>query len=190
MNKGARMNRRFALLDRDGTIVVDKVYLSDPAGLEFAPGVIEGLRLMRDAGLRFIMVTNQSGVARGYFDEKTLGGIHARLRAMLAGEGIDLEAIYHCPHGPWDDCRCRKPRPGLVLDAMADFGFSPEEAVLIGDSDADMGAAAAAGVTGIRVATPDAGEIAAPDVASDFAMAARRAIDYFELRRTKKQPCM
>ncbi|MFY9657442.1 MAG: HAD family hydrolase [Methylocystis sp.] len=190
MNEGARMDRRFALLDRDGTVVIDKVYLSDAAGLEFAPGVIEGLRLMRDAGLRFIMVTNQSGVARGYFDEKTLDGIHARLRAMLAGEGIDLEAIYYCPHGPWDDCRCRKPRPGLVFDAMEDFGFSPENAILIGDSDADMGAAAAAGVKGIRVAPPDVNEIAAADVAADFVGAARWAVDYFELRRKKKQPCM
>jgi D-glycero-D-manno-heptose 1,7-bisphosphate phosphatase len=190
MNEGARMDRRFALLDRDGTVVIDKVYLSDPADLEFAPGAIEGLRLMRDAGLRFILVTNQSGVARGYFDEKTLDGIHARLRAMLAGEGIDLEAIYHCPHGPWDDCRCRKPQPGLLLDAMADFCFSPDEAVLIGDSDADMGAAAAAGVKGIRVAAPDTSKNAAPDVAADFTVAARRAVDYFELRRTKKQPCM
>ena len=189
MNEGAREDRRFALLDRDGTVVIDKIYLSDPAGLEFAPGVIEGLRLMRDAGLRFIMVTNQSGVARGYFDEKTLDAIHARLRAMLAEEGIDLEAIYHCPHGPWDDCRCRKPRPGLVLDAMADFGFSPDEAVLIGDSEADMGAAAAAGVKGFRVAPPNADESATPDDAADFAAAARRAVDYFEHRRTKKEPC-
>ena len=189
MNEGARKNRRFALLDRDGTVVIDKVYLSDPAGLEFAPGVIEGLRLMRDAGLRFIMVTNQSGVARGFFDEKTLDAIHARLRAMLAQEGIDLEAIYYCPHGPADDCRCRKPRPGLLLDAMGDFGFSPDDAVLIGDSDADMGAAAAAGVNGIRVATPDTGQDAAADVAPDFTVAARRAVDYFEHRRTKKEPC-
>ncbi len=169
--------------------MIDKIYLSNPAGLEFAPGVIEGLRLMRDAGLRFIMVTNQSGVARGFFDEKTLDVIHARLRAMLAGEGIDLEAIYYCPHGPWDDCRCRKPRPGLVLDAMADFGFSPNEAILIGDSDADMGAAAAAGVNGIRVATPGATQDAAPGVAPDFTVAARQAVDYFEHRRTEKVPC-
>jgi D-glycero-D-manno-heptose 1,7-bisphosphate phosphatase len=190
MKEGARKDQRFALLDRDGTVVIDKVYLSDPAGLEFAPGAIEGLRLMRDAGLRFILVTNQSGLARGFFDEKTLDRIHARLRAMLAEGGIDLEAIYYCPHGPSDDCRCRKPRPGLLLDAMADFGFSPDEAVLIGDSDADMGAAAAAGVKGIRIATPDSSKNAAPDVAADFAAAARGAVDYFELRRTKKQPCM
>ena len=189
MNKGPQMSPRFALLDRDGTVVIDKVYLSDPAGLEFAPGVIEGLRLMRDAGLRFIMITNQSGVARGYFDEETITRIHRRLREMLTEEGIDLEAIYYCPHGPSDGCRCRKPEPGLVQDAMAHFGFSPAEAVLIGDSEADMGAAAATGVTGIRVAPPDAGAIDAPDVAPDFFVAARRAIDYFESRQAKNRSC-
>lgn len=182
MEEGRQRGRRFALLDRDGTVVIDKIYLSDPAGLEFAPGVIEGLRLMRDAGLRFVMVTNQSGVARGFFDEETLARVHRRLREMLAQEGVDLEAIYHCPHGPSDGCRCRKPQPGLVLDAMADFGFAPDEAVLIGDSEADMGAAAAAGVIGIRIAAPTASETA-PGAAADFFAAARRAIDHFEMRQ-------
>ena len=183
------MSRRFALLDRDGTVVIDKVYLSDPGGLEFAPRVIEGMRLMRDAGLRFIMITNQSGIARGYFDEETLATIHRRLQEMLAEAGIDLEAIYYCPHGPSDACRCRKPEPGLVLDAMADFGFSAAEAVLIGDSEADMGAAMAAGVTGIRIASPAARETTAPSSAPDFYVAARRAIDYFETRQAKNQSC-
>lgn len=189
MNEGAQTGKRFALLDRDGTVVIDKIYLSDPAGLEFAPGVIEGLRLMRDAGLRFLMITNQSGVARGYFDEETLARIHRRLCEMLAQEGIDLEAIYYCPHGPSDGCRCRKPQPGLVLDAMANFGFSPEEAVLIGDSEADMGAATASGLTGIRVAPPNAAAIAAPDAAPDFLAAARRAVAYFESRQAKNRSC-
>jgi D-glycero-D-manno-heptose 1,7-bisphosphate phosphatase len=189
VNEGAQMRRRFALLDRDGTVVIDKIYLSDPAGLEFAPGVIEGLRLMRDAGLRFIMITNQSGIARGYFDGETLAEIHRRLREMLAAEGIDLEAIYYCPHGPSDACRCRKPEPGLVLEAMTDFGFSPAEAVLIGDSEADMGAAKATGVTGIRVAPPNAGETAAPGAARDFSVAARRAIDHFESQQAKNRSC-
>lgn len=181
----APIDRRFVLLDRDGTIVVDKVCLCNPEGLEFVPGAIEGLRLMRDFGLRFILITNQSGIIRGYFDEDTLGRIHRRLRQMLAEEGIILEAIYHCPHGPWDGCRCRKPAPGLVLDAMADFCFSPADAVLIGDSDVDMGAAAS-GVMGIRVVPQNVGAHIKPDAASNFLMAARRAVDYFEGRRAKR----
>jgi D-glycero-D-manno-heptose 1,7-bisphosphate phosphatase len=165
--------RRLALIDRDGTIIVDKVYLSDPDGIEFAPGAIEGLRLLRDAGFALVLVTNQSGIARGYFDIATLERIHDRLRSMLAIQGLQLKAIYFCPHGPDDGCDCRKPAPGMIKSAMRDLGFQPDEAVVIGDSDGDMGAAAAAGVQGVRVAA--AGRPGASDAAPDFLEAARRA---------------
>jgi D-glycero-D-manno-heptose 1,7-bisphosphate phosphatase len=163
--------RRVALIDRDGTIIVDKVYLRDPDGIEFAPGAIEGLRLLRDAGFALVLITNQSGIARGYFDAARLEQIHGRLQSMLAAEGLRLEAIYVCPHGPHDGCDCRKPAPGMVKSAMRDLGFGPDEAVLIGDSDADMGAAAAAGVVGLRVTS--AGKSAGAP--ADFLEAARRA---------------
>ena len=169
--------KRLALIDRDGTIIVDKVYLSDPDGIEFAPGAIEGLRLLRDAGFALVLITNQSGIARGYFDVATLERIHGRLLSMLAKEGLQLEAIYFCPHGPGDGCDCRKPAPGMIRNAMRDLGFDPAEAVVIGDSDADMGAALAAGVAGVRVAS--AGGPASPDVAGDFLEAARRASALF-----------
>ena len=86
--------KRLALIDRDGTIIVDKVYLSDPDGIEFAPGAIEGLRLLQDAGFALVLITNQSGIARGYFDLATLGRIYNRLQSMLVAEGIRLKAIY------------------------------------------------------------------------------------------------
>ena len=164
---------RLALIDRDGTIIVDKVYLRDPDGIEFAPGAIEGLRLLRDAGFVLVLITNQSGIARGYFDAATLGRIHDRLESMLAVEGLRLEAIYFCPHGPDDGCDCRKPAPGMVKQAMRDLGFGRHEVVLIGDSEADMGAAAAAGVKGVRVAAGGSTPIGA---ARDFLEAARRAL--------------
>jgi len=136
--------KRLALIDRDGTIIVDKVYLSDPNGIEFAPGAIEGLRLLRDSGFTLVLMTNQSGIARGYFDLATLGRIHDRLQSMLAANELKLAAIYFCPHGPADACDCRKPAPGMATKAMRDLGFRPDEVVVIGDSDGDMGAAAAA----------------------------------------------
>ena len=108
--------------------------------------------MLRDGGFALVLVTNQSGIARGYFDAARLEQIHDRLRSMLAEEGLKLEAIYICPHGPDDGCNCRKPAPGMVKRAMRDLGFGPDQAVFIGDSDADMGAAAAAGVTGLQVA--------------------------------------
>jgi D-glycero-D-manno-heptose 1,7-bisphosphate phosphatase len=164
--------RRLALIDRDGTIIVDKVYLSDPDGIEFAPGAIEGLRMLRDAGFALVLITNQSGIARGYFDAATLERIHDRLQSMLLEEGLRLEAIYFCPHGPDDGCDCRKPAPGMVTKAMRDLGFRPDEVVVVGDSDADMGAAEAAGVAGVRVGSP--GKSAAISAATDFLEAARR----------------
>ena len=171
--KEAAAPKRLALIDRDGTIIVDKVYLSDPDGIEFAPGAIEGLQLLRDAGFVLVLITNQSGIARGYFDLATLGRIHDRLQSMLAAKGLRLEAIYFCPHGPDDGCDCRKPAPGMVIKAMRDLGFRPDEVVVIGDSDGDMGAAAAAGVKGVRVAA-DA-RSASIGAAHDFLEAARRA---------------
>jgi D-glycero-D-manno-heptose 1,7-bisphosphate phosphatase len=165
--------KRLALIDRDGTIIVDKVHLSDPDGIEFAPGAIEGLRLLRDAGFALVLITNQSGIARGYFDAATLARIHERLQSMLAAKGLRLEAIYFCPHGPDDGCDCRKPAPGMVTRAMRDLGFRPEEVVVVGDSDADMGAAAAAGVKGVRVAA--GGSFPSIGAAPDFLEAARRA---------------
>ena len=169
MNQSAAP-RRVALIDRDGTIIVDKVYLRDPGGIQFAPGAIEGLRLLRDAGFELVLITNQSGIARGFFDVTRLEQIHDRLRSMLAADALRLEAIYFCPHGPDDGCDCRKPAPGMVKSAMRDLGFGADQAVFIGDSDADMGAAAAAGVAGLRV-----GGKPASAAAADFLEAARRA---------------
>ena len=161
--------RRLALLDRDGTIIIDKVYLADPDGVEFAAGAIAGMRLLRDAGYDLALVTNQSGIARGYLDEAMLDRIHARLAEMLAAEGLAFATLRYCPHGPDDGCACRKPAPGMLLDILAELGVAAEQACMIGDSDADMGAARAAGVAGVRIGT-------APGDAPDFLAAARRAL--------------
>jgi D-glycero-D-manno-heptose 1,7-bisphosphate phosphatase len=176
MNDG-EAPKRLALIDRDGTIIVDKVYLSDPEGIEFAPGAIEGLQLLRDSGFTLVLITNQSGIARGHFDLATLGQIHDRLQAMLAVSELRLKAIYFCPHGPADGCDCRKPAPGMVTKAMHDLGFRTDEVVVIGDSDGDMGAAAAAGVKGVRVAAD--GKAPSAGAAHDFLEAARRACMLF-----------
>lgn len=172
------IEEKIALLDRDGTIIVDKVYLDDPQGLEFAEGALEGMRLLRDAGFKLVMITNQSGIARGYFDEATLARIHRRLEELLAAEGLRLEAIYHCPHGPDDGCDCRKPAPGMVRAAMRDLGFSSDRAVVIGDSSADMGVATAVGSLGLRISPAGDVEGAYPT----FLDAARVAVAHFSRR--------
>lgn len=145
--------RRFALIDRDGTINVERDYLSDPDQLELIPGAAEGLRRLRDLGLGLVVVTNQSGIARGYFSMETLVAIHTRLRALLEAEHITLDGLYTCPHGPDDDCNCRKPLPGMALQAARDLNFVPNQAFVIGDKAADVELGQALGATSILVRT-------------------------------------
>lgn len=145
--------KRFVLIDRDGTINVEKHYLSDPDQLELIPGVADGLRLLRDLGLGIAIITNQSGIARGYFDHGTLDRIHDRLREILAAEGILLDGIYVCPHGPDDDCTCRKPLPGMIEQAVVEHDFDPAMAFVIGDKNADVDLGRGVGATTFLVRT-------------------------------------
>ena len=130
--------RRFVLLDRDGTINVERRYLSDPDQVELLTGALTGLVRMNALGLGLAVVTNQSGVSRGLFDRDRLDEIHQRLKALLATGGVTLDGLFVCPHHPDDDCSCRKPKPGLVLQAAAELNFSPAEAFMIGDKECDV----------------------------------------------------
>ncbi|HLO75639.1 MAG TPA: D-glycero-beta-D-manno-heptose 1,7-bisphosphate 7-phosphatase [Magnetospirillum sp.] len=145
--------RRFVLIDRDGTLNVEKNYLSDPAELELIPGAAGAIRRLRQAGFGICVVTNQSGIARGYFDLDRLAAIHARLGQLLAAEGAGLDGIYLCPHGPDDDCACRKPLPGMILQAAAEHGFDPACAIVIGDKEADVELGRGVGATTFLVRT-------------------------------------
>lgn len=146
------MTRRFVLLDRDGTINAERDHLIDPDELELLPGAARAIRTLRDdLGLGVVVVTNQAHVGRGLLAPETLELIHARLRDMLAAEGADVDAILHCPHAPEDDCGCRKPRPGMALEAAARFGFDPDEAFVVGDHAGDMGMGRAIGATTLLV---------------------------------------
>jgi len=147
------MSRRFVVLDRDGTIIAERHYLSDPDQVELLPGAAEGLRRMAVLRLGLIVVTNQSGVARGYFDLERVDEIHRRMRTLLAAERVILDGIYICPHGPDEDCECRKPRPGLILEAAAKFHFEPRECFVIGDKPCDIELGQAISATTILVRT-------------------------------------
>ncbi|HEX4375837.1 MAG TPA: HAD family hydrolase [Steroidobacteraceae bacterium] len=136
---------RVIILDRDGTLVFDRHYLSDPAGLEFLPGAAEGLRSMYASGYRLVVITNQSGIGRGMFSLEAMQQMNVRLMQMVDEIGAHLERIYVCPHRPEDHCDCRKPRPRLLLDAAAELGFAPARAVVIGDKQSDIEFGAAVG---------------------------------------------
>src|SRR6266849_6362832 len=124
---------RFALLDRDGTIIHERHYLANPADVELLPGAAQGLRQLRRLGFGLLIVTNQSGLARGYFDQPQLERIHARMCDLLTVAGVTLDGIYVCPHLPEAQCRCRKPRPGLAERAVAEHRFDPTQAIVVGD---------------------------------------------------------
>ncbi len=132
------MHGRMVLLDRDGTIVVDRGYLDSAAGLEFLPGAAEGLRLLYAQGYQLAVITNQSGIGRGMFPLERLHEMNARLTTMVREAGARLEGIYFCPHAPEEKCDCRKPAPGLITQAAAELKFDPRTAVVIGDKDSDI----------------------------------------------------
>ena len=150
---GGRDGRRAAVfLDKDGTLVVDVPYNVDPDLIRLTPGAVDGLRALHAAGYLLIVVSNQSGVARGYFEESAIEAVEARLRAMLAAAGVPLAGFYYCPHhpdGPVERyavaCECRKPAPGLVERAAREHGIDLGRSWLVGDILHDVEAGRRAG---------------------------------------------
>lgn len=132
------MNKRFVVLDRDGTIIVEKHYLADPGRVELLPGAAEGLRRLSAAGFGLIIVTNQSGIGRGYFSHEQLELVNNKMLSLLAARRVSIDGLFYCPHTPEDDCDCRKPRPGLILAAGQQHCFLPRESYVIGDKPCDI----------------------------------------------------
>jgi D-glycero-D-manno-heptose 1,7-bisphosphate phosphatase len=149
---------KVVVLDRDGTIVVDRHYLADPDALEFEPGADAGLRKMSEMGFKLVLITNQSGVARGFFSLARVAEIHQRLRQMLQSIGVRLDGVYFCPHGPQEGCDCRKPGLGLMRQASKELGFDMSQAIVIGDKDSDVEFGRRAGALTMLIAKPGSPE--------------------------------
>lgn len=143
----------FAFLDRDGTVIVEKNYLGDPAGVELLPGAAAGMRRLRELGYGLVLVTNQAGVGRGFFTEAAVAAVHQRLTELLAVAGVVLDGIYYCPHHPAAGCTCRKPLPGLIRQAQADLPVDLARSVVIGDKPSDIELGRAVGMRAILVET-------------------------------------
>nr|WP_217274780.1 HAD family hydrolase [Rathayibacter sp. VKM Ac-2835] len=141
---------RGILFDRDATLVVDVPYNGDPALVEPMPTALDAVERAREAGLALGVVTNQSGIARGIIDRAQADAVNRRVDELFGG----FDAWMLCPHGPEDGCGCRKPAPGMVLDAAESLGLPADSLAVIGDIGADVGAAAAAGARGVLVPTP------------------------------------
>jgi len=130
--------RTFALLDRDGTIIVERNYLSDPVQVELLPGAASGLHRLRQLGLGLAVITNQSAIGRGYIDEPRLYKIHERFLGLLEEAAVFIDGIYFCPHLPEDNCECRKPGTGLINRAARELGFDLRDCYVIGDKECDI----------------------------------------------------
>ena len=159
--------RRVVLLDRDGTLIVLKRYLSEPREVELIDGAAAGLRRLAGLGLGLVIVSNQSGIARGLLDEGKLAEVHQRLTADLAAEGVRLDGIFHCPHHPEDGCACRKPGRGMVDRAAAVLDFDPSRCFVVGDAPSDLALGRAIGATAILVRTGRGVETLASGAAYD-----------------------
>ena len=173
----SRPARRAAVfLDRDGTLVEEVPYLHDPELVRLVPGACAALRKLAAAGFALVVVTNQAGVAKGYYDEDVVERVHRRLRELLAAGGVALDGMWYCPHHPdgavaelTRSCRCRKPGPGMLEMAAAELGLDLAASYLIGNHPSDVGAARAGGVAPLFVATGQAAGRPAPEGVPRFA---------------------
>jgi D-glycero-D-manno-heptose 1,7-bisphosphate phosphatase len=152
--------RRAVFLDRDGTINVEKDYLYRIDEFEFIPGAPEAIGRLKAAGFLVIVVTNQAGVARGYYDEQAVAVLHAHIQAQLAVSSATVDGFYLCPHHPTEglghyrvQCDCRKGAPGMLLQAAREHGISLTDSFMVGDKVADIEAGVAAGCRPILVRT-------------------------------------
>ncbi len=147
------MNDRAVFLDRDGTLIEDRHYVGRLEDVVMIPGVPRALARLGAAGFRLVVVTNQSGVARGYFEMRDVEAIHAFLTETFARDGITIVDWLVCPCHPDDGCDCRKPSPKLVLDAANEYGLDLARSYFVGDSPADIGCGRAAGTKTVLVRT-------------------------------------
>jgi len=138
------------LFDRDGTLVHDVPYNADPDQVAPVEGARESLDRLRAAGVRVGIVTNQSGVAAGTISSAQLAAVQARVDALLG----PFDVVHHCPHAPDQGCSCRKPQPGMVVEACSSLGVEPGQCVVVGDIASDLEAARAAGAAAILVPAP------------------------------------
>ena len=147
-------------LDRDGTLIEEVGYLDRPERVELYPYSADAIRALNRAGLRIVMVTNQSGVARGFFTESVVDAVHAHLERLLADAGAHIDAYYYCPHHPDGKvaqyaraCDCRKPGRGLVDRAVRELGVDPQRSFAVGDRWLDVALARTIGAAGVLVRT-------------------------------------
>jgi D-glycero-D-manno-heptose 1,7-bisphosphate phosphatase len=147
------MSQPAVFLDRDGTLNEEMGYINHLSRFRLLPQAVPAIRRLNDAGLKVVVVTNQSGAARGYFPATLVDEVHGHLKQLLAAGGAHLDGIYACLHSPAEGCACRKPKPALIEQAARDLDLDLTRSYLVGDRYKDIETAANAGVKGILVLT-------------------------------------
>lgn len=143
---------RAVFLDRDGTLIDDVGYISDPADVRLVPGAADALQALRAAGFRLVVASNQSGLGRGLITQEQADAVHQRFVEELERSGGQIDAAYYCPHAPEERCDCRKPLPGLIVDAARELELDLERSFMVGNSQVDVAAGKAAGCRTILLA--------------------------------------
>lgn len=173
------MANRAVFLDRDGTIARDVFYCSRPEDFEILDTAAEAVRLLNENGFKLAVITNQSGIARGHFDEEALAQIHRKMESELAAGNAYLDAIYYCPHHPDEGCPCRKPKTALFLKAARELDIDLGSSFVVGDMQIDIDAGQALGCKTVLVTTgPKGGEgiTESPDYTANSLLEAARWI--------------
>lgn len=147
------MKPRAVFLDRDGVLMEDANYVGDVDKVVVIPGAAQALRRLQDAGFKLLVITNQSGVGRGYFTRAAVDTIHAHLTEQFAGTGVRIDHYYVCPHHPDEKCDCRKPKPKFFLEAAREFGLDLKTSYMVGDRSSDIQAGHNAGTATVLVLT-------------------------------------
>jgi D-glycero-D-manno-heptose 1,7-bisphosphate phosphatase len=147
------VTRSAVFLDRDGTIIEERGFLGDAAGVAILPSVVDALRLLREHDFAVVVVSNQSGVARGYFDDDAVRTVNGEIARRLANDGVAIDAWYWCSHYD-EDCACRKPAPGMVRRAVEEHGLTLDGSAVVGDRGSDVALAHAVGIPGILLPGP------------------------------------
>jgi D-glycero-D-manno-heptose 1,7-bisphosphate phosphatase len=172
------MKNKAVFIDRDGTINEDGPYLSDPGQFKMYPGVGEGVKRLKDAGFKIIVVTNQSGIARGYFTEEDLTAVHDRMKEEFASFGVTLDGIYYCPHHPNQSCSCRKPNTGLFEKAMREHDIDPGRSYMIGDTELDVVAGERVGARTVLISSEPTKETPGRALRGHEALGFAEAVDW------------
>ncbi len=144
-----------AFFDRDGVLNVDHGYVFKPEQWEWTPGAREAIRWCNEHDFAVVVVSNQSGIGRGFYAEEDVRALHEFVKQDLMATGASIDAFYHCPHHPDAGCQCRKPLPGMLLQAIREIRIDASRSFLVGDKPTDLAAAEAAGVRGVLYAGGD-----------------------------------